>query len=80
MKNSCVDAIYRKMHPAIGNIGILYWHEICSGSETAPLYIWGDQNSCELFVQRFENNGVSDDVTKFWLTDEWVTRFVSFSN
>ena len=59
MKNSCVDAMYRKMHPAIGNIGILYWHEICSGSETAPLYIWGDQNSCELFVQRFENNGVS---------------------
>ena len=31
-------------------------------------------------AKQFENNGLSDDVTKFWLTDEWVTRFVSFSN
>lgn len=59
MKNSYIDVIYRQMHPAIGKIGILYWHEICSGSEAAPLYIWGDQNSCELFIQRFENNDVS---------------------
>jgi len=59
MKNRCIDAIYQHMHPAIGKIGILYWHEICSGGEAAPLYIWGDKNSCELFVQRFDNNGIS---------------------
>lgn len=30
-------------------------------------------------ARQFEKNGISDEITKFWLTDNWVLRFVHFN-
>ena len=31
-------------------------------------------------ARQFEKNGISDEITEFWLTDNWVLRFVHFNN
>ena len=58
MKNHSLDEIYRGIHPALGNIGILYWNSIVDKTPTTPLVLYGDTVSCELFRQRFENNNI----------------------
>ena len=30
-------------------------------------------------ARQFEKNGISDEITEFWLTDNWVLRFVHFN-
>lgn len=30
-------------------------------------------------ARQFEENGISDEITEFWLTDNWVLRFVHFN-
>ena len=46
--------------------------------ETKNIDIYWVFNYLHGIANQFEKNGASDEVTKFWLTDKWVLRFVHF--
>lgn len=58
MRRHSLDEVYRGIHPALGNLGILYWNSIAEKAPATPLFLYGDSISCELFRQRFENNNI----------------------
>ena len=47
--------------------------------ETKNIDIYWVFNYLHGIAKQFEKNGASDEITKFWLTDKWVLRFVHFN-
>ena len=58
MKSNFFNSFYERLHPAIGKIGIFEWDNLKAGDINTPLYLWGDDISCELFRQRFKANNI----------------------
>lgn len=59
MTSSLIDSIYSGLHPALGSVEILYWHELKKSHNQMSLFLYGDSYSCRLFVEWFKPYGIA---------------------
>ena len=57
MKNISIEDIWNELHPAIGQIDILHWHEL-KKNKIENIYFLGSDYDCSLFEERFSQYGI----------------------